>query len=224
MIRSITQEKPEEELDQLLNDLTRVFLIGCGTCVTLTHTGGEPEVSKMKKKLADKGKLITGDMVLPVACDNMTAEALKEHGEQIHQAEVLVILTCAFGVQTIARQLRKVVVPALNTVFIGKETGVGQFDEICTPCGDCILGETGGICPVTSCHKGLVNGPCGGTNNGKCEIDQNKDCAWTLIYDRLKELDRLDAMRIYQKPRNYQAEPSPGKYKLPSLQTVASDS
>ena len=78
MIRSITQEKPAEELDQLLDDLTRVFLIGCGTCVTLTHTGGEAEVASMKKKLADKGKLITGDMVLPVACDNMTGEALKE--------------------------------------------------------------------------------------------------------------------------------------------------
>lgn len=224
MIRSITQEKPEEELDQLLNDLTRMFIIGCGTCVTLTRTGGEAEVTSMKEKLADKGKLITGDMVLPVACDNMTAEALREYGEQIDQAEVLLILTCAFGVQTIARQLRKMVVPALNTIFIGKETAVGQFDEICTQCGDCILGETGGICPVTSCHKGLVNGPCGGTNNGKCEIDQNKDCAWTLIYDRLKELDRLDAMRIYQKPRNYHTEPSPGKYSIPSPQIVASDS
>ena len=178
----------------------------------------------MKEKLAGKGKLITGELVLPVACDNMTGEALKEYGEQMDQAEALVILTCAFGVQTIAKQLSRLVVPALNTIFIGKETGVGQFDEICTQCGDCILGETGGICPVTSCHKGLVNGPCGGTNDGKCEIDQKKDCAWTLIYDRLKELDRLDSMRIYQKPRNYHSEPSPGKYTLPSPETVASDS
>jgi hypothetical protein len=106
------------------------------------------------------------------------------------------------------------VVPALDTLFIGKENGIGQFDEICTQCGTCILGETGGICPVTSCHKGLVNGPCGGTNNGKCEIDQEKDCAWTLIYNRLKDLGRLDSMRTYQKPRNHQGEPSPGKLNL----------
>ena len=112
MIRSITQQKPEEELYQLLNGLARVFIIGCGTCATLTHTGGEAEVESMKEKLAVKGKLITGDMVLPVACDNMTMEALKEYAQQIDQADVLLIMTCAFGVQTIARQLKKMVVPA----------------------------------------------------------------------------------------------------------------
>ena len=214
MIRSITKKKPEEEIDRLINGLVRVFIIGCGTCTTLTHTGGEPEVKAMKEKLADKGKLITGEVLLPVACDNLTAEAMKEHGEYIGQSDVLLIMTCAFGVQTIARQLEKMVVPALDTLFIGKETGVGQFDEICTQCGTCILGETGGICPVTSCHKGLVNGPCGGTNNGKCEIDPEKDCAWTLIYNRLKELGRLDSMKKFQKPRNHQGQPSPGKFRL----------
>ena len=106
------------------------------------------------------------------------------------------------------------VVPAVDTLFIGKETSVGLFDEICTQCGTCIIGETGGICPVTSCHKGMVNGPCGGTNYGKCEIDPMKDCAWTLIYNRLKDLGQLDAMRKYQKPRNHRAEPMPGKWTL----------
>jgi hypothetical protein len=211
MIRSITQQKSEEEILRLLEGLVRVFIIGCGTCVTLTHTGGEPEVEAMKEKLSDKGKLITGGVVLPVACDNLTGDALSKHGQQIAQADVLFIMTCAFGVQTVARQLKKLVVPALDTLFIGKETALGQFDEICLQCGTCILGETGGICPVTSCHKGLVNGPCGGTNNGKCEIDSAKDCAWTLIYNRLKELSSLDAMRRFQQPRNHQGEPKPGK-------------
>jgi len=214
MIRSITQQKSEEEIDQLLSGLGRIFVIGCGTCVTLTHTGGQTEVNVMKEHLANKGKLITGDLVLPVACDNMTAEALNEHGQQIDQADALLIMTCAFGVQTIAKQLKKLVVPALDTLFIGKETALGQFDEVCAQCGTCILGETGGICPVTSCHKGLVNGPCGGTNDGKCEIDNAKDCAWTLIYNRLNELGRLDGMRKLQKPRNHQGEPSPGKFIL----------
>jgi ferredoxin len=214
MIRSITKQKPEDELDRLLEGLGRVFVFGCGTCVTLTRTGGEPEVKAMKEQLAGKGKLVNGDLVLPVACDNLAGEALREYSAQIDQADVLLIMTCAFGVQTIARQSRKMVIPALDTLFIGKETGVGQFDEICTQCGTCILGETGGICPVTSCHKGLVNGPCGGTNKGKCEIDANKDCVWTMIYIRLKELDRLDAMRRYQKPRNHQGEPMPGKWSL----------
>ena len=214
MIRSITQKKSPEELERLLKGLNRIFIIGCGTCTTLTHTGGEPEVSALKIDLSQKGKLITGTTVVPVACDNLTREFLGEFGDQIKQSDALLITSCAFGVQTIARQLKKMVVPAVNTMFIGKETAFGTFDEICTQCGSCIIGETGGICPVTNCHKGLVNGPCGGTNHGKCEIDVNKDCVWTLIYNRLTELNRLDSMRKYQKPRNHLGEPKPGKLNL----------
>jgi ferredoxin len=214
MIRSITRRKSEDDIKRLLKDFGRVFIIGCGTCVTLTHTGGEPEVISMTEYLSGQGKLVTGHMIVAVACDNLTGEAIKEYKPQIDQADALLIMTCAFGVQTIARQVKKVVIPALDTIFMGKETSLGQFDEICTQCGTCIIGETGGICPVTSCHKGLINGPCGGTNNGKCEIDTRKDCAWTLIYNRLKELNSLDLMRVYQKPRNHQVEPTPGKYIL----------
>jgi ferredoxin len=215
MIRSITKQKTEEEIDQLLQKLNRIFIIGCGTCVTLCRTGGQPEVQDMQEKLSKKGKLITGTLVLPVACDNLTEEALKEYGPQVDQADALLIMTCAFGVQTTARQVAKPVIPALDTLFIGKEEGLGRFEEVCVQCGDCILGLTGGICPVTSCHKGLVNGPCGGTNNGKCEIDSEKDCAWTLIYRRLEEQGQLHLMKRYQRPRNYQVEPKPGKFFVP---------
>jgi hypothetical protein len=217
MIRSITQKKPEEELDRLLEGMSRIFIVGCGTCTTLTRTGGEPEVQALRKNLSGKGKLITGTSVVPVACDNLTRDFLLEFGDAVKQADCLLITSCAFGVQTIARQLKKMVVPALNTMFIGKETAFGVFDEVCTQCGTCIIGETGGICPVTNCHKGLVNGPCGGTNHGKCEIDSAKDCVWTLIYNRLKELGRLDTMRKYQKQRNHQGEPKPGKFELPVM-------
>ncbi|UCD32743.1 MAG: methylenetetrahydrofolate reductase C-terminal domain-containing protein [Desulfobacterales bacterium] len=215
MIRSITQLKSEEEIDRLLEGLMRVFIVGCGTCVTLTHTGGEPEVTAMNESLSKKGKLITGQTVVPVACDNLTSDMLGEFGPQMDQSDALLIMTCAFGVQTIARQLKKMVVPALDTLFIGKETGPGEFNEVCIQCGTCIIGETGGICPVTSCHKGLVNGPCGGTDNGKCEIDRRKDCVWTMIYNRLLDLGRLDSMRRLQPPRNHLGEPTPGKRILP---------
>jgi hypothetical protein len=216
MIRSITQKKSQEEIERLLKGLNRIFIIGCGTCTTLTHTGGEPEVRALRQDLSQKGKLITGTTVVPVACDNLTREFLSEFGDQVNQSDTLLITSCAFGVQTIARQLKKMVVPALDTLFIGKETAFGTFDEVCTQCGACIIGETGGICPVTNCHKGLVNGPCGGTNHGKCEIDVNKDCAWTLIYNRLSDLGRLESMKKYQKPRNHLGEPTPGKLKLES--------
>jgi len=214
MIRSITKLKSIEEIDRLLNGLNRIFIIGCGTCVTLTHTGGAPEVEAMKEVLLESGKLVTGKVVVPVACDNLTSEILNEEMGKIEQADVLLIMTCAFGVQTVSSQLKRMVVPALDTLFIGKETAYGQFNEICIQCGTCIIGETGGICPVTNCHKGLVNGPCGGTNQGKCEIDSNKDCAWTLIYNRLMELGRLDSMRKLQAPRNFLGEPTPGKYEM----------
>ena len=216
MIRSITQQKPIKEIERLLEGMGRIFIIGCGTCTTLTRTGGAPEVEQMRKTLSETGKVITGTTVVPVACDNLTPQILKDHGSQIKQADALLVMSCAFGVQTIAGQLGAMVVPAQDTLFIGKETANGTFNEICTQCGTCIIGETGGICPVTACHKGLVNGPCGGTNSGKCEIDSNKDCAWTLIYNRLKALGRLDAMRRYQKPRNHLGEPTPGKYNIPA--------
>jgi len=215
MIRSITQLKPMEEIERLLDGMGRVFIIGCGTCVTLTQTGGMPEVEAMKNELSEKGKVVTGTTVVPVACDNLTIDILNDIQSPVKQADALVIMTCAYGVQTIGHQINKTVIPALNTLFIGKESGAGQFNEVCKQCGTCVIGETGGICPVTACHKGLVNGPCGGTNNGKCEIDANKDCAWTSIYNRLSELGRLDSMRTYQKPRNHLGEPSPGKFEIP---------
>ncbi len=214
MIRSITKPKSNEEIHSLLGGLNRIFIIGCGTCVTLTHTGGTPEVAAMKETLLESGKLVTGEVVVPVACDNLTSEILNEEMGKIEQADTLLIMTCAFGVQTISSQLKRMVVPALDTLFIGKETASGQFNEICTQCGTCIIGETGGICPVTSCHKGLVNGPCGGTDQGRCEIPGNKDCAWTRIYNRLTELGRLDSMRKLQSPRNFLGEPSPGKFEV----------
>lgn len=215
MIRSITKQKSTEEISALLEGAERVFIAGCGTCVTLCRTGGAPEVQEMAERLEGLGKFITGNMVIPVACDEISQEALAEHAEAIDQAEVALIMTCAFGVQTIGRQIQVPVVPALDTLFIGKERGVGQFEEVCTQCGDCILGETGGLCPVTNCHKGLVNGPCGGTNNGKCEIDPDKDCVWTLIYRRLEAQGKLDRMRKFQPPRNHQVSPKPGKTFIP---------
>lgn len=211
MLRSITRQKPFEEVVRLLGELERVFIIGCGTCTTMAHTGGQAEVLAMKEKLQGTQKVVTGTSVIPVACDNLTEEMVRENLPVMKDSQALLILTCAFGVQTISRFLDLPVIPALDTLFIGKELGVGLYQEICIQCGECILGETGGICPVTSCHKGLVNGPCGGTNNGKCEIDRNKDCAWTLIYERLQKQGRLSAMRKFQPAKNYQVEPKPGQ-------------
>lgn len=215
MIRSITKQKSLEEILGLLEGMERVFILGCGTCVTLCRTGGAPEVEEMTRKLRENGRIIMGSMVIPVACDEISHEALEQMRDPLSQSQGILIMTCAFGVQTIGRKVQIPVIPALDTLFIGKERGMGQFEEICTQCGDCILGETGGICPVTSCHKGLLNGPCGGTRNGKCEIDPQQDCAWTLIYERLKAQGRLDRMRRLQPAKNHQVSPRPGRILIP---------
>ncbi len=215
MIRSITKQKPFEEVLGFLGKATSIFIIGCGTCTTMARTGGQPEVVQMMEKLKDLDREVTGWMILPVACDDITHEALEEHKEAITNADVLLIMTCAYGVQTIAMNIDKPVIPALDTLFIGKEKEPGVFEEACLQCGECVLAYTAGICPVAGCHKGLVNGPCGGTNNGKCEVDSNKDCVWTLIYNKLEQMGRLDLMRKYQPPKNYHVEPKPGKIFIP---------
>jgi hypothetical protein len=208
-MKSITRQKPLEEIEQQLEGLERAYIIGCGTCTTMTKTGGREEVLEMKEGLQGLGKMVTGWTVIPTACDEMTEASLMENNGAIQSAECLLVMSCALGVQRVGSYLCKPVVPALDTLFIAVEDGPGYFHEVCDQCGHCVLGYTAGICPITACHKGLLNGPCGGTNNGKCEIDKDKDCAWTLIYQRLKEQDRLDLMRKYQPLRNSQVVPRP---------------
>jgi hypothetical protein len=139
----------------------------------------------------------------------MTEATMKEYGRAIQDADCILSMSCALGVHRLSLCIDKPVIPAVDTLFIGVEDSPGYFHEVCAQCGQCVLGETAGICPITACHKGLVNGPCGGTNNGKCEVDKEKDCAWTLIYERLKQQGRLDLMRKYHPPRNYQVTPRP---------------
>ena len=209
-MKSITRQKPFSEVMQLLERFNRVFIIGCGTCATMARTGGRDEVLAMKNRLQETGKLVTGWTVIPTACDEMTGEAARENEEAIKNAGCSLVMACAMGVQRVNSYLNsKPVIPALDTLFIGMEETPGTFYEACAQCGQCVLGETAGICPLTACNKGLLNGPCGGTNNGKCEVDKEKDCAFTLIYRRLKEQGRLDLMRKYHPPRNYQTVPRP---------------
>jgi ferredoxin len=208
-MKSITKQKPFDEIKEQLADLDRLFIIGCGTCTTMTHTGGIDEVLEMKDRLQELGKRVSGWMVIPTACDEMTEVALKENSRAIDDASCILAMPCALGVQRISSYINKPVIPALDTLFIGLEETPGNFREVCAQCGQCIIGETAGICPITTCHKGLVNGPCGGTNNGKCEVDPEKDCAWTLIYERLKAQGRLDLMKKYHPPHNFQVVPRP---------------
>jgi ferredoxin len=213
-MKSITRQKPFDEIKEQLDGLDRVFIIGCGTCATMTKTGGIDQVLDMKERLQEAGKRVTGWMVIPTACDEMTSVAMAEHNRAIENSSCILAMPCALGVHRISLYINRPVIPALDTLFIAVEDTPGNFHEVCTQCGQCVIGETAGICPITTCHKGLVNGPCGGTNNGKCEIDPEKDCAWTLIYERLREQGRLDLMRKYHPPRDFQVTPRPKMVKI----------
>ena len=213
-MKSITKQKPFDEVKEQLDRYDRVYIVGCGTCATMTRTGGKEEVLDMKERLRELGKLVTGWIVIPTACDEMTEVAIRENNGAIQNANCILVMACALGVHRVNLYIDKPVIPALDTLFIGVEDSPGNFHEVCAQCGQCVLGEMAGICPLTACHKGLLNGPCGGTNNGKCEIDKEKDCAWTLIYQRLEKQGRLDLMRKYHPPRNYQAVPRPRIAKL----------
>jgi hypothetical protein len=208
-MKSITKQKPFEEIQRQLDGFDRVYIAGCGTCTTMTKTGGMEEVLAMKERLQELGKLVTGWIVIPTACDEMTEVSIKENNGAIQNASCILVMSCALGVHKLSTYIGKPVFPAVDTLFIGVEDGPGYFQEVCAQCGQCVLGETAGICPLTACHKGLLNGPCGGTNNGKCEVDKEKDCAWTLIYQRLKEQGRLDLMRRFHSPRDYNVAPRP---------------
>jgi len=213
-MKSITKQKPIEEILQLLENYDRIFIIGCGTCTTMTKTGGIDEVLEMKELLQNEGKLITGYVVIPTACDELAETAYKENYDAIQNSNCLLIMSCALGVYRASAYVKKPVFPAVDTLFIGMEDEPGDFHEVCAQCGQCVLGQTAGICPIVTCHKGLLNGPCGGTNDGKCEVDKTKDCAWTLIYNRLAEQGRLDVMKKYQPPKNYHPILSPKTTKI----------
>lgn len=207
---SVTEQKSWDEVTQTLAKCNSVYLIGCGTCTTILHTGGKAEVLAMKEKLIAGGKKVAGWMVIPTACDEVAKYALEAAAKDMAGADCLLVTSCAYGVQRISQLTNMPAYPAVNTLFIGKEDG-NTYTEVCHQCGNCVLAWTGGVCPIVTCPKGLLNGPCGGTNKGKCEVDSTKDCAWTLIYKKLEQQGRLDLLEKEQPPRNYSAVVRPGR-------------
>jgi len=211
---TITKPKPLEEIMPYLDKAKKVYLIGCGTCATICHTGGKSEVLEMKEKLEAAGKKVTGWMVIPTACDELTRDALVEKVNDIEPADAILVMTCAFGVQTVTMYSDKPVYPALNTLFVGKEETPGHFIEVCMQCGNCVLATTVGICPLVRCAKSLLNGPCGGSVDGKCEVSPDTPCAWQLIYDRLKALGQLDKMEEIVPVRDWSTSSSGGPRRI----------
>jgi len=200
----ITKQK---DFNELLNKIGKepVFIIGCSECATMCHTGGEKEVLEMKGALEDKNIPVTGWVVLEPACHLQNDKRLlRPYKEKVDRANKILVLACGNGVQTISEIIENADVMAGNdTLFLGEIKHANEFEKRCTMCGECIQDLFGGLCPISRCPKSMQNGPCGGSVNGKCEVDSNLDCVWNLIYKCLKKKGQLELLNVIQKPKDW---------------------
>lgn len=200
----LTEFKPIKELLEKLKGEKKLFIMGCGGCPEGADTGGKAVLAEMGEKLKKEGKTITGSIEIDFLCQKaLIRSRTKPRIEQIKAADSVLIFSCGLGVQASSAVLEKVCHPALNTLTFGGITGMWQGTERCATCGDCILDDTGGICPYTACPKRLVNGACAGQSNGKCETDPERDCGWELIYNNLKRMGEIDRLYKFIPPRDY---------------------
>ena len=167
-------------------------------------TGGEQQVMEMKQRLEDEGRTIIGFSLIDTICnESLTRIKLTSHRQAIESADSLLILCCGSGVQLTAGVVDKVIHPGCNTISLGGAHAEWKEAERCLECGDCVFDYTAGICPIARCSKHLLNGPCGGSQDGKCEVDPDIPCAWQLIIERLTKLGRLDKLEEIIPPKNW---------------------
>jgi len=204
-----TIQKPIEDIVTYFKPGERVFVVGCDNCAAKCHSGGIPETEGMANRLKKRGVNVIGWCVPQpkgtslCKLSNTRKVLQEEYGEETKQADSFLVLACGQGFHTVIDATDGGVVhPGCDTIFGGETISDDFITEYCSLCGECIVEYTGGLCPVTLCAKSLLNGPCGGAKDGKCEVDRNRDCGWQLIYDRLKALGRLDEMMEYVEPKN----------------------
>ncbi len=213
----VAEQKPLEEIKGLLGEAGRVLIVGCGTCVTVCFAGGEKEAGilgsllRMSTKMEGHAKDV-GEVTVQRQCEWEYLDAIRD---RVAEADVVLSLGCGVGVQALAeRYPNAVVVPGLNTKFMGLPLEQGVWAERCAACGQCLLGLTGGICPIARCSKQLLNGPCGGSSQGKCEVNPDIECAWQLIYDKLKAQGRLSLLLEITPPKDWRTSRDGGPRKI----------
>ena len=196
----ITELKAKEALSALV--CGKVFIINCHGCKEIRFP--EKEAEELQAELTAAGK-VTGSITTDYICNNDNLKIrLEKHAAAIEAADVIAVFSCGVGVQTVADKFPgKRVAACCDTYALPGFQGVTPLEHDCKQCGQCYLNITGGICPITACSKSLLNGQCGGAKNGKCEVDPNMECGWERIYQKLKKLGRLDAMKCPIQLRNY---------------------
>ncbi len=202
----VGSQKPIDEIWDMVKDFKSVLVFGCNTCVAICHAGGEKEAetiaSLIRMRASHEGKKMeVSHMGVMRHCE---PEYFDPVMDEIKKYDLVLSTACGVGVNFLSDRTGNIpVYPGINTSFYGAVSEPGVFEELCAGCGDCILHMTGGICPVARCSKTLMNGPCGGTNEGKCEIGKDVDCAWYLIVERMKELGTLEKLSEVLPPRSW---------------------
>lgn len=199
----VSELKPKNEILGLTEDCKSIYLVGCNGCSDVCRTGGPAVVEQFEEALKENKK-ICGVTNVDFLCNKvLTGTMLVRNAEQVNAADGILVFSCGVGVQVVGAVVDKPVFPATNTLSMGGFFGLWPGSEKCAQCGDCMLGYTGGICPITGCAKSLVNGQCGGTTeNGDCEVEEGRPCAWAQIYQRLKTTGRLDLLKKIVNPRD----------------------
>ena len=207
----VGSQKPLDEIWEMIKDFKKVLVFGCNTCVAICHSGGEKEAqtlaSMLKTKAGQEGVSLEVDsLAVQRHCE---PEYFTPVMDKVSEYDLVLSTACGVGVNFLSERIGEVpVYPGLNTTFFGAVQEPGVFVELCAGCGDCILHMTGGICPIARCSKTLMNGPCGGTDQGKCEISADVDCAWFLIVERMKKLGTMEKLLEVRPPRDW----SPGTH------------
>jgi len=221
-------QKPIEEILEYLKDNEKIVVVGCGGCATVFHTGGEQEVKEMAEKLSKAGKKVLAGIAPPFGEFTCYApwskSRLNQYRKEIEESDAILMLSCGDGVQVVRELILEEEFNIIKPIYPGTNPighmggGPTLFKEKCQQCGECELGKFAGICPLTQCAKGLLNGPCGGTNNGKCEVDPERDCAWVKIYERLKALDMLEKMNEIVEPKDWSKMTRPRQIEVAPLE------
>jgi hypothetical protein len=199
----ITSAKPLEEILSLLKDEDDIFIVGCNVCAAKLKTGGEPEVLEMFRQLENNGKHVVGWALPTAACSVRSFDSLVEKNEKIKEARCILVMGCGSGVSIVSNVTDIPVFGSNNTLSLGGSSEGKLLLDQCAMCGNCTIGEFGGICPKAQCPKGLLNGPCGGSIDGMCEVNKENECVWVRIYERLKKIKRLDLLYTIHAPQEH---------------------
>jgi len=202
----VAERKPLNEINEMVQNANKVLVLGCKGCVTVCNVGGVKEVGILASSLRIAAKkagreLQVDERTLERQCD---PEYVDQVADVINDYDAVISIACGVGPQFLSeRYPDATILPGVNTEFMGGAERHGVWAERCAGCGTCVVHKFGGMCPIARCSKSLLNGPCGGSADAKCEIDKSVDCIWHLIVEKLSKQGKMDLLLEVQPPKDW---------------------